>query len=200
MGDGGAGPAYGIHGSGELNGYRPGHAYPGLEALTHAAQAAGWNAEQEGSLRLPEGALAGVAGISHEGCNSEICVILNGPQAGQLVQTGDEGFFAETGKTLSQHYEEWLDGIIRHFRAVETWMRSGANFQEIEDRLSAEMGDGWICSAGSTISSIADVPKPVELFGDPARGTLIVHGAIQDPWYEEVLMEWQARNLGTTGP
>ena len=46
------------------------------------------------------------------------------------------------------------------------------------------------------IASIADVPKPVELFGDPQHGSRIVHGAIQTPWYEDVLREWQERNLG----
>ena len=46
------------------------------------------------------------------------------------------------------------------------------------------------------IASIANVPKPVELFGDPQHGSRIVHGAIQTPWYEDVLREWQERNLG----
>jgi hypothetical protein len=77
VGNGGAGPGYGIYPSGELKGYRPGDPYPGLEALTEAARAAGWNAEDEECLRLPEGALAGLAGISDEGCGAETCVILN---------------------------------------------------------------------------------------------------------------------------
>ena len=194
VGDGGAGPAYGLYPSGELNGYRPAHPYPGLEGLTQAALAAGWNPQEEECLRVPGESMAGVAGISDEGCGGETCLVLNGPQAGQLVHFSGDGYFAETGKTLGQSYAAWLDEALRQFRAVEAWMRAGATLQEIKAKLREQVD--WVCDAGSMIASIANVPKPVELFGDPRHGSRIVHGAIQTPWYEDVLSDWQERNLG----
>ena len=52
-----------------------------------------------------------------------------------LVQFSSDGYFAETGKTLCQRYEGWLDEGIRQFRAVEEWMRAGATLQEIKTEL-----------------------------------------------------------------
>jgi len=46
---------------------------------------------------------------------------------------------------------------------------------------------------GDRIASFADVPFPEELFG--TVHWKIHHGATQFPWYQNVLEEWQAKNL-----
>jgi hypothetical protein len=189
VGDGVAGPCYGLKPAAELTGYLPAEMYPGIEAFRQAAAAEGDPAREDGYFETSDAALAGLVAIIEEGCGHQVCLITTGPKTGNIVYVSADGYVVETEKTLVQIYSEWLEDEIGKFEAVRSLMAAGKGFREIQDEMNARFQD---YSAGDRIVSIANVAKPAALFGE---GNLrIYHGATQDPWYESVLNEWQRRN------
>ena len=180
--DGVAGPYYGLFPAAELSGYRPLDQYPGIEALRQAALDAGWK-EDARPLLPPREVLAGLISIIDEGCGREVCLVANGTAAGRVAYLEANGYFIETDITLVQLYERWLDNELSMFRAVESHMRAGASYSQIQLEMPG---------AGDLIASIANVEKPAAIFGVPGARTY--HGATQFPWYESVLKEWQRKN------
>jgi hypothetical protein len=85
-------------------------------------------------------------------------------------------------------YAEWLDGEIERFEAIRALMDGGKTFAQIQHEMVRRFQE---YNAGDRIASLADVPKPAELFG--AGSQRVYHGATQDPWYEGVLKHWQRR-------
>ncbi len=189
VGDGVAGPHYGLKPAAALTGYRPHEMYPGIKVFREAAAAEGVPPSEDGYFETPDEALAGLLSIIEEGCGHQVCLITSGPKTGNVVYVSADGHVVETEKTLVRIYSEWLEREIHHFEAVRSLMTAGRSLEQIQNEMIARFQD---YSAGDRIISIADVAKPTELFGE---GNLrIYHGARQDPWYESVLNEWQRRN------
>jgi hypothetical protein len=69
-------------------------------------------------------------------------------------------------------------------------MSAEKTFEEIHKEMIARFQD---YRTGARIASIANVPMDAALF-DEGYGRSH-HGATQFPWYEQVLKEWQQRNL-----
>ncbi len=192
-GNGTAGPFYGLYPAEDLRGYRPADPYPGMEALRKPSPDGEEETESGGAVEADEAALAGLIPVMDCGCGEERCIVTNGAAAGTLVSYAD-GLLYDTGQTLCKAYEEWLEKETLQFRALEDLMRSGAGYREIREQMDATFDPD--VSVGRMIASVANVQLPAELFGDPKEHTIIMHGAAQDPWFEDMLAEWQAENVG----
>ncbi|MDQ3800087.1 MAG: SMI1/KNR4 family protein [Acidobacteriota bacterium] len=180
VGNGIAGPDYGLIDIYGLRGIRANAPYVDVEALKRKL----------GRKYLDEGNLSGLVSVVAQGCGHEICLITSGEKVGKVVYVSGDGYVSETDQNLVEYYEKWLDNQLDKFEAVEALMRAGRSYQEIDEEISEKFAS---YDAGDIISSIADAEKPVELFGTPHHK--IYSGAKQFPWYEEVLREWQRRNL-----
>jgi hypothetical protein len=189
VGDGVAGPYYGLKPAAELSGYRPSENYPGIEFFKQAATAEGMPPDDHGYFEMSHQALAGLLSIIDEGCGHQVCLIASGPKTGNIVYVSADGHVVETETTLVQIYAEWLDREIDRFEAVRSLMSAGKSFEQIQKEMIARFRE---YNAGDRIVSIANVPKPAKLFGEGNHP--IYHGATQHPWYETVLKEWQRRN------
>lgn len=186
VGDGGAGPHYGLHPSSKLSGRRANEPYPGLDALREAASRRGSPPDEEGYFEAPSEALVGLVAIADQGCGHSTCLVTSGGSAGRVVHVSCDGHVVETEHGLVELYEQWLDSTIERFKAVRDLMDAGRSYRELCDEMMAryELRD-----AGDLIASIADVDKPVSLFGTPSAP--VYHGARQFPWYARVLASYQ---------
>jgi hypothetical protein len=189
VGDGVAGPYYGLKPAAELSGYRPAEEYPGIEVFKQAATAEGIPPDDQGYFEMSHEALGGLLSIIEEGCGHEVCLIASGPRNGNIVYVSADGYVVETETTLVHIYAEWLDREIDRFEAVRSLMSAGKSFEQIQNEMIARFRE---YNAGDRIASIANVPKPAKMFGEGNHR--IYHGATQHPWYETVLQEWQRRN------
>jgi hypothetical protein len=187
VGNGVAGPDYGLEPAEKLSAYRPREPYPGVEALKRIAAAEGTVSTQHpGYFEVPHEALTGLLTVIHEGCGHETCLIVTGDGVGRVVRVNNDGCVTDTTNTLVDLYTEWLDGELEQFEAVRTLMLAGLTRTEINDAMQARYG---AYNSNDRIVSIADVRKPEDLFGEGGRGTY--HGAVQFPWYDRVLADWQ---------
>ena len=186
VGDGGAGPHYGLEPAEKLEGLRPRDPYPGIEALKQAAAADGIAPDERGYFETPREAIAGLLPVIHEGCGHLTCLIVTGDDIGRVIYVNADGFVIESTKTLVDVYHEWLDGELEKFAAVRELMEAGHTREQIYRAMVDRYDDHC---ADDRIVSIIDVAKPEELFGEGGRGRY--HGAVQFPWYEKVLLAWQ---------
>lgn len=186
VGDGVAGPHYGLKSAAELRGYRPAEIYPGIEVFRQVATTKGMPPDERGYFEMSHEELAGLLTVIDEGCGHEVCLIATGPRTGTIVYVSADGCVVESEKTLVQIYLDWLNDEIERFEFVRSLMKAGNSFKQIQNEMIARFQD---YNAGDRIVSIADVPKPAELFGE--ENHRIYYGATQYPWYEQVLKDWQ---------
>jgi hypothetical protein len=185
VGDGVAGPYYGVNPSVRVTPYRPSEPY--TEVATFRALAS--HASDDNYVTVNRDDLTGLFGVIDEGCGHEICVVTKGPHADEVIMLSIEGSLHETGLTFHRFYEQWLDRELGKFDFVKDLMSSVATFEEIETGVLDKFGT---YDAPDIIVSVADVEKPVDLFG--TTHSRIYHGATQKPWYESVLREWREAN------
>jgi len=187
LGNGVAGPFYGLEPAEKLEAYRPNDPYPGVAALKEIAAAEdGLSADHPGYFEVSHEALAGLLTVIHEGCGHETCLIVTGDHVGRIVHVSCDGYVEDTTDTLVDLYSRWLDRELERFAAVREMMLAGLSRVEIYDAMSTRYDD---YDANDRIVSIADIPKPESLFGRGGRGRH--HGAVQFPWYDRVLADWQ---------
>lgn len=179
VGNGVAGPEYGLTAMERLDGFHPHLPYKDIATL-----------KQKYGGNVSRFNLAGLVGIVEHGCGHLTCLVTAGEKVGKIVYVYDGGGAYETEQNFAEYYEAWLDKTIEQFEFIEKMMRDGAPYEEIKEKL-LEKYDSY--DAGDIISSIADTEKPVELFG--TRFVKKYHGALQEPWYAQVLEDWRARNL-----
>jgi hypothetical protein len=200
VGDGGAGPEYGLRPAAKLTAYRPAEPYPGAAHYRRLAAGGPVPPDDGGYFEIPHSELTGLVAVIDQGCGHETCVVVTGSadpaggsaaaRLGTVVDVSCDGFIADTGKTLPDLYDEWLDRELELFDAVLGLMRSGKTLDQIHGEMLARYD---VYDADSRIVSLADVPKPAALFGEGGRR--IHHGATQRPWVGQVLEDWQRRNL-----
>jgi hypothetical protein len=188
FGNGIVGPHYGLRPIEEIGSYRASEPY--TDAATFRAQALkeGRASGSDEYFTVERSDLTGLIAIIDEGCGHETCIVATGPRVGQIVHVSADGYVHETGRTLIQTYEAWVDRELGKFELVKSLMTGGASLDEI----NREIGEKFeSLDAEDIIVSIADIKKPAELFG--SGGSRIYHGATQTPWYEKVLREWRER-------
>lgn len=190
FGNGLVGPHYGLRPIEEIEGYQAGETYKDATTLRALAGKDGRAKDPDGYFTVVRSELTGLVAIIDEGCGHEVCLVTTGPRAGEVVNVSGDGHVSETGRTLIQTYEAWVDRELKKFETVKGLMTSGASLEEI-NREVREKFDSY--DAEDIIVSIADVEKPAALFG--SGGSKIYHGATQTPWYEKVLREWRKANV-----
>jgi hypothetical protein len=188
-GNGLVGPYYGLRPIEEIQGYRASQPYTDAATLRAQALKAGRARDSEEYFTVERSDLTGLVAIIDEGCGHEICLVTNGPRAGEVVNVSAEGYVYETNRTLIQTYEQWVDRELGKFELVKSLMTSGASLDEINREVNEKFKSH---DAEDIIVSIANVEKPAALFG--SGGSRIYHGATQTPWYEKVLREWRETN------
>jgi hypothetical protein len=189
FGNGTVGPYYGLRPIDELEGFRAGEPYGDAASLRALALKEGRAEDSDGYFTVERSDLAGLIAIIDEGCGHQVCLITNGSRVGEVVNVSIDGYVHETGRTLIQTYEAWVDRELGKFEMVERLMSSGASLDEINSEVREKFET---YDAEDIIVSIANVEKPPELFG--SGGSKIYHGATQTPWYEKVLREWRETN------
>jgi len=189
VGNGVAGPHYGLLEAGAVTGYRPGEIYTDAAKL-RAMSGDGSRESEDGYFEVNKDSITGLMTIIDEGCGHETCLITTGPRAGEVVHVSIEGYVHETGKKLIEVYERWLDHELGKFEAVRKMMIDGSTLDEISSTVVEQFRS---YDAEDIIVSIADVEKPVELFGTEHHR--IYHGASQTPWYESVLRKWRETQI-----
>ena len=124
VGDGGAGPDYGLFAAAELEGQRPDVAYPGIEALRALGARTHAQPPEPMCADLSPSRLTGVVTILFSGCSLYSGVVCTG-DVGRVVHWDDERI-AETDDTLVGWYDRWLDSEIAQFKLVERMRDEGA--------------------------------------------------------------------------
>jgi hypothetical protein len=190
IGDGIAGPNYGLSRVAELKGYRPNEHYPGIEEIRRLARSTGEPPDERGYFEVPHDELTGLLSIIHEGCGHETCIVSIGSLAGNVIYVSADGHVVETTKNLLDVYAKWLDQELDMFQSVFVMMNAGLSFEQIDKNMRCRFDDH---RAGGRIASIANKTKPASLFGE--GNTRIYHAASQNPWYEAILKEWQRTTL-----
>jgi hypothetical protein len=185
-GNGVVGPHYGLRPIEDVAGYRAGEAYTDAATLRARPRENGDANDADEYFEIEREQLTGLIVVIDEGCGHETCLVSSGPRAGEVVSVSADGFIHETGRTLIQTYEKWLDRELGKFELVRDLMDSEASLEEINQAVGEKFES---CGAEDIIVSIADVEKPAALFG--SGGSRIYHGATQTPWYEKVLRDWR---------
>jgi hypothetical protein len=187
VGNGVAGPHYGLLEAHSVRGYRPSEPY--TDAATLHAKSGHHSDRSPHYFEISHDQITGLIVIIEEGCGQETCLITTGPRVGEVVHVSAEGYVHETGKGLIETYNEWLDEALGKFETVRKMMIDGSSLDEISSAIREQFDSH---DAEDIVVSIADAEKPVELFG--TQGCRIYHGASQTPWYEGVLREWRKAN------
>jgi hypothetical protein len=189
VGNGIAGPHYGLRCVDAVTGYHANRPYTDVATLRAEAIASGRATESDKYFSVEREQLTGLITIIDEGCGHEMCLVTAGSRVGEVVTVSADGYVHETNLTLLQTYEQWLDREIAKFELVNQLMSSGASLDEIKGEVRTKFDT---LDAEDMIASVADVEKPVSLFG--TEYNRIYHGATQTPWYETVLRAWQRVN------
>jgi hypothetical protein len=189
VGDGIAGPHYGLREANAVEGYGARAPYTDSTTLRALAREGEQTSRTDDYFEIEREKLTGLVTIIDEGCGHETCLVTTGSRTGEVVRVSLEGYVYETNRTLVQFYEDWLDRELERFQVVEGFMKSRLTLDEINKQVRDQVD---MIDAGDIIASIANAEKPVELFGTVHHK--IYHGASQTPWYEEVLREWRKTN------
>lgn len=124
VGDGGAGPDYGLFAAAKLAGQRPEIVYPGIDALRALGARSAAQPPEPTIAALSPSRLTGVVTILFSGCTMYSGVVCTG-DIGRVVHW-DEDHIAETDDTLVGWYERWLDEQISQFELVARMQAEGA--------------------------------------------------------------------------
>jgi hypothetical protein len=113
VGNGGAGPGYGMLPAEKLERFKPATAYPGVEALRARAPK---DSELPANRLLAPWRISqrtGLIAVAHHGCGIYSAVVCTG-DVGRVVSVDEDGI-SELDETLVDHVTAWLDDAIRRF-------------------------------------------------------------------------------------
>lgn len=181
MGDGGAGPKYGMWSLDTMRTYRPAEPYPGV---AHYRQQA--DVDDTGYFEVSHDVLRGLLALIPAGCGHEVCVVSTGPAEGQIVHVSLDGFVHEADTDLMGLYEQWLDENIAALERVDALLDTDRSLQEIDETITEEFGRH---DAHDLAVSRIGAEKPAALFGSGT--TRRYHAASQMPWYRKQVAEYR---------
>jgi hypothetical protein len=187
LGNGIAGPYYGLFPIERLRGYQPDRPFQGVEHFKSIAAAEG-ELSENGYFEVFHEDLQGLIPVISEGCGHEVCLISSGEKIGQVVSVSCDGYLRDTGQTLGDLYHTWLDESLLVFQAVKQLLDTSLSMQEI-DRQIREKFKRY--SGQDLAISIMGIEKPEALFG--TRSHKIYHGKVQQPWYEAQLQQYRVQ-------
>ena len=103
VGDGVAGPHYGLKSSVAVTPYRASEPY--TDIATFRARSKETNGD-DSYLAIASEDVTGLIGIIDEGCGRQTCMVTSGPRTGEVVSISEEGSLHETNLTFHQFYEQ----------------------------------------------------------------------------------------------
>ncbi|MDC0716653.1 SMI1/KNR4 family protein [Nannocystis bainbridge] len=148
VGDGGAGPDFGLFAAAELKGRRPATAYPGIEALRALGVRTEAQPPEPTSANLSPSRLTGIVTLLFSGCSLYSGVVCTG-DVGRIVHWDDDRI-VETDDTLVAWYERWLDDEIAQFRLVERLRDEGATSDALVSAMKRLLPPGMSPAAKSS--------------------------------------------------
>lgn len=185
LGNGGAGPHYGLVKLENLTGYKPNKPYPGIEYFRRVAEREG-DLSDDGYFEILHEEIQGLISVIPEGCGHEICLATSGENVGKVVYVSCDGHIHESNNSLSDLYSNWLRDSISAFQKVESLINSEVSMEEIYQQCVEQLKryDGRDLAI-----SVMGVKKPEILFGSGNHKRY--HGATQFPWYEKQLTSFR---------
>lgn len=180
MGNGGAGPSYGVLPAERLFGWRVGEPYPGRHAL-HAAALAGGALAYDDQIEVPEDLLTGLVAVIHEGCGHHAALVSFGERAGEVVWVSADGLVGEAGTAFPTLYEAWAERELAIFGKLRALVGSAATLPEIQ----AALREDHLVFADEHLASLAGRPRA----GNPQRTS----GRGRQEWGEALLRELRER-------
>ncbi|PXX41498.1 SMI1/KNR4 family protein [Undibacterium pigrum] len=185
VGNGGAGPYYGLQKIEALYDYEAAKPYPGAEALMALRKRDDEDPLDE-SLSLDREDLSGLMPILFEGCGHEVCLITSGEKTGKIAWFSIEHGISEPDVYMLDLFTNWVDRQLEIFNAIRTLADSDYSLEDIGKQMVEKYHE---YDAASLVMSVLNIQKPESLFGTKNRKTY--HHAIQFPWYEEQLAHYR---------
>ena len=119
VGNGGAGPDTGIWPIEDLQHFRPQQDWPGIDYIDDADE---WESESR---------ISGATTIMGRYYAHDNLIVMNGPDAGQIIAYDPLHFIFVENESLIALYEAWLDESIGYYDRLKDLIVSGAGIQEI---------------------------------------------------------------------
>lgn len=129
VGDGGAGPDYGLYGLADLEAHRPAVPYPGVAKLRTLGPKGAPQPAEPLHARVSVKRLTGAVTLLTSGCSLYSAVVCTG-DVGRVIHYDDD-IVVETDDTLVDWYTTWLDGEIAQFELVQRLHQAGASTDEM---------------------------------------------------------------------
>jgi hypothetical protein len=129
VGNGGAGPGYGLFPVSELMRFKATTPYPGVEALRARAPKTATVPTNRYLAPMRSSQRSGLMGVADLGCGIYTSVVSTG-DVGRVVTVDEEGV-TETDETLVQHVTNWLDDAIGRFELVQELRGREASREEM---------------------------------------------------------------------
>ena len=188
IGNGIAGPHYGLTRLEDLYGFNPSLPYQGLAYFRALAASQETLPSDNDYFEISHEEIQGLIVIIPEGCGHQTCLISSGENAGKVVSVSCDGYVEESQLSFADHYSAWLDANIDAFKKIQQLINSSFSMAEIKAIFLEEFHS---YDASDLAVSLMGVEKPAELFGS---GNLRIYNhAIQFPWYEEQLRVYRAK-------
>lgn len=189
MGNGVAGPHYGLKPLQNIRGYQADKPYQGV---SYFKQIAVIPEDEEGYFEIRHKEIHGLITIIEEGCGHQTCLISTGEKIGNIVRVSGDGYVTEEDCTLITLYNNWLDSSIQAFETVKPLLATTLSMTEICDHIQKVLNryDGQDLAV-----SLLGVQKPESLFG--TRHHRRYGGADQAKWYDEQLADYRSNQLAT---
>ncbi|MFZ6643222.1 SMI1/KNR4 family protein [Undibacterium sp. TC4M20W] len=190
VGNGGAGPHYGLQKVEALYEYEAAKPYPGVEALMALRKRDDENPLDE-SLSLNRQDLSGLMPILFEGCGHEVCLITNGEKLGKIAFFSTEHGISESAFNMLEFFTDWVDRQLEIFNTIAILANSNYSFEYIRTQMVEKYHE---YDAESLVMSVLNIEKPEALFGTKHRKKF--HNATQRPWLEEQLANYRHCRTG----
>lgn len=140
LGNGVAGPKYGLLPLEKVRAYRPDQPYPGVDYFKTVAEQEHRGVDEEGYFEIPYDALQGLLCVIREGCGHKLCLVSSGEDAGTLVHVSVDGFVHEESYGLRALYEQWLNRNIAALERVDALLDTTLSLDDIDETLKQEFG------------------------------------------------------------
>jgi hypothetical protein len=180
VGDGGAGPHYGLAPLAQLS--RP---PPGIARLAAAAKA---RMSARGSAFVDAPSVAQLLVIGDAGCGQDVCIFARGARCGSVIVLSEEGQELETSPSLDAFYLHWLARLLPPFRAMKALVQGELPLDELLQACDERAGfERYALPPLDVLASVIDLEM-----GDFPR---IADADARHLWYRRRLEDWRERRL-----
>ena len=194
MGNGAAGPHYGIRQLNDLPAYFEPHLpYQGIQYYLDNSWKDDEDEEEEepldpnGYFEIEKELLNGLIPIIEEGCGHQTCIVTSGSMRNSIVYVSNDGYLQEANKPLPIIYQEWLTKSISYFETISQLVDTPLSVDEIKKEMREVFSWGnW----DDLVMSYIGANKPIDLFGDGVSMRKS-GGPERREWYEEQLRRYR---------